>query len=53
MLSLIVTATTTYVVSSIAGFVGNGAYEIVRTYLDYLVLDRENGIEKDRQREEV
>ena len=53
MLSLIVTAATTYVVGSIASFVGNGVYEIGRTYLDYYVLDRENGVEKDNYQREA
>ena len=52
MLTLIVTAATTYVVGSVASFVGNGVYEIGRTYLDYYVLDRENGVDKDHQKGE-
>ena len=31
---------------------GNGVYEIGRTYLDYYVLDRENGVDKDHQKGE-
>lgn len=38
----------TLVVGTIAGTLSSGIYEVGRTYLDYYVLDRDNGVNLEK-----